>query len=316
MDSSQLSDRDFTSLLQEPFKQHPGVAVENVTVGDLLHVNRRLLALVTTEGIGLPAAKSSVLHAVAFHLLGGYEANLPPPPPTSAEARSSPSYTATRTLTTEATRLEAKRASLAARAAKGAGGPAAAAAAQELAALLATPLDAKNCCLLRNAGDGTKGADPDPAPASPPLLPHAKAASGGDQSEPAAALPQQSPRRLTDAAAAAAGSALAARKRLSESETLLAQRAPATDGKRIRLGPDPGFDLWRKEQAEGSWAFGRAHQKATAFCHFRDAVPVVPPVVDAQTPGAWFSPIEGCLTTRRPVRAIPTSDGRFWINGT
>lgn len=121
----------------------------------------------------------------------------------------------------------------------------------------------------------------------------------------------------TDAAAAAiVGTTLAAQKRPSDPEMLLTQRAPSTDGKRVRLGPDPGFDLWRREEAEGSWASGRTYLKATAFCHFRDAVSVVPPVVDAQTPETWFSPSEGCFTTRRPVRAIPTSDGRSWINGT
>ena len=256
-----LADSDFTKMLQDPFQEHQGLTVVTPTIFDLLCVFNQLPALVSTNGIGLPAAKNCVLHAAIFHILGGYGANLPPPPRTSAEART-PAFAITRTLFTEAARLEAKRASLAARAAKGAGGPEAAAAAQELAALLATPLDAKSCCLLRAAGDGTN-------PAS--------------------------------------------RKRPSDAELLLAQRAPATGGKRVRLGPDPGFDLWRREEAEGSWASGSAFVQATTPRHHRDTIAVKAPAIDANTPGAWPRS-EGWVSGL--VRAIPTSDGRFWINGT
>ena len=83
------------NVLQEPFQPHQGVAVENPTIADLLCVYGRLPALVTTEGLGLPAAKNAILHAVIFHAVGGYEANLPPPPRTSAEVRT-PAFASTR----------------------------------------------------------------------------------------------------------------------------------------------------------------------------------------------------------------------------
>ena len=168
MSSNRVRQCDFTRVLQEPFQQHQGVAVENATVSDLVHVFNQLPELVATNGISLPAAKNCVLHAVAFHVLGGHAANIPPPPPTSAEARS-PAFACTRTLMTEAARFEQRRASLAARVAKGQGGPQAAAAAEELDALLATPLNEKNCCLLRSAGGGAKQAAPPPPP--PPASP-------------------------------------------------------------------------------------------------------------------------------------------------
>ena len=87
-DSSRLAECDFTHVLQEPFKHHQDVALAYLTVSDLLCVFDRSSKLVMTDSIGLPAAKNCVLHAVVFHVLGGYQANLPPPPPTSAEARS------------------------------------------------------------------------------------------------------------------------------------------------------------------------------------------------------------------------------------
>ena len=84
--ASRLSKMDFSILLQEPFKQHQGAAVESITVADLLQISDRLPELIKTDSIGLPANKTCVLHAVVFHVLGGYDANLPPPSPTSKEA--------------------------------------------------------------------------------------------------------------------------------------------------------------------------------------------------------------------------------------
>ena len=87
MDHKRLIAVDFSKVLQQPFQQHQGVAVEHPTIGDLLCIYNRLSALVTTEGIGLPAAKKAILHAIVFHAVGCYQANLPPPPRTSAEMR-------------------------------------------------------------------------------------------------------------------------------------------------------------------------------------------------------------------------------------
>ena len=94
--ASRLSDVDFSSVLQEPFKQHQSAAFENITVADLLQVYARLSDLVTTDHLGLPANKACVLHAVVFHVLGGYDANLPPPPPTAKEAKEAEAFKSTR----------------------------------------------------------------------------------------------------------------------------------------------------------------------------------------------------------------------------
>ena len=95
-----LADSDFTKMLQDPFQEHLGLTVVTPTIFDLLCVFNQLPALVSTNGIGLPAAKNCVLHAAIFHILGGYGANLPPPPRTSAEART-PAFAITRTLFTQ-----------------------------------------------------------------------------------------------------------------------------------------------------------------------------------------------------------------------
>ena len=71
-----LADWDFTKMLQDPFQEHQGLTVVTPTIFDLLCVFNQLPALVSTNGIGLPAAKNCVLHAAIFHILGGYGANL------------------------------------------------------------------------------------------------------------------------------------------------------------------------------------------------------------------------------------------------
>ena len=73
-----LADSDFTKMLQDPFQEHLGLTVVTPTIFDLLCVFNQLPALVSTNGIGLPAAKNCVLHAAIFHILGGYMGQICP----------------------------------------------------------------------------------------------------------------------------------------------------------------------------------------------------------------------------------------------
>lgn len=63
-------------IVRKPFAKHADATIERATFATLLHAAEATTELVQTEGIGLPAAKNCVLHAVMFHCLGGFDAGV------------------------------------------------------------------------------------------------------------------------------------------------------------------------------------------------------------------------------------------------
>lgn len=152
---------NLSQVLQSPFEQHEIAAVDSgLSMGDVLDVFDQLPMLLTTEHLGLPAARNCILHAALFHLLGGYSAHLPPPPPTSSAARS-PEFACTRTLYADTLRISARREKLQKQAHKGS-----LAAAEELTSMRAERLTSSNCCLLRSEKSASDHAAATPLRAS------------------------------------------------------------------------------------------------------------------------------------------------------